>query len=210
MGKAIRQSGSKTMRIVLAVLIALSGITGLLTTSRSAYAVEATLVDTGWSFDFYQYDSHTGSHWADSAFELNGKPAYCIDITQVASAGSSYSSSAMPANMALKIGLYEKYLNEAHVNWSSLKRAGYLQFMIWCEYNTSYVAANVTPDNDDFYGVYDAAKSYYKDNKNRYEATGTEWTSSNSQSMCVAPQLIEHGNIDLTKTSREARHHRRQ
>ena len=73
--------------------------------------------------------------------------------------------------------------------------------MIWCEYNTSYVAANVTPDNDDFYGVYDAAKSYYKDNKNRYEATGTEWTSSNSQSMCVAPQLIEHGNIDLTKTS---------
>ena len=201
MGKAIRQSGSKTMRIVLAVLIALSGITGLLTTSRSAYAVEATLVDTGWSFDFYQYDSHTGSHWADSAFELNGKPAYCIDITQVASAGSSYSSSAMPANMALKIGLYEKYLNEAHVNWSSLKRAGYLQFMIWCEYNTSYVAANVTPDNDDFYGVYDAAKSYYKDNKNRYEATGTEWTSSNSQSMCVAPQLIEHGNIDLTKTS---------
>lgn len=189
------------MRIVLAVLIALSGITGLLTTSRSAYAVEATLVDTGWSFDFYQYDSHTGSHWADSAFELNGKPAYCIDITQVASAGSSYSSSAMPANMALKIGLYEKYLNEAHVNWSSLKRAGYLQFMIWCEYNTSYVAANVTPDNDDFYGVYDAAKSYYKDNKNRYEATGTEWTSSNSQSMCVAPQLIEHGNIDLTKTS---------
>ena len=95
------------MRIVLAVLIALSGITGLLTTSRSAYAVEATLVDTGWSFDFYQYDSHTGSHWADSAFELNGKPAYCIDITQVASAGSSYSSSAMPADMALKIGLYE-------------------------------------------------------------------------------------------------------
>lgn len=189
------------MRIVLAVLIALSGITGLLTTSRSAYAAEATLVDTGWSFDFYQYDSHTGSHWADSAFELNGKPAYCIDITQVASAGSSYSSSAMPADMALKIGLYEKYLNEAHANWSSLKRAGYLQFMIWCEYNTSYVAANVTPDNDDFYGVYDAAKSYYNDNKNRYEATGTEWTSSNSQSMCVAPQLIEHGNIDLTKTS---------
>lgn len=189
------------MRIVLAVLIAFSGITGLLTTSRSAYAAEATLVDTGWSFDFYQYDSHTGSHWADSAFELNGKPAYCIDITQVASAGSSYSSSAMPADMALKIGLYEKYLNEAHANWSSLKRAGYLQFMIWCEYNTSYVAANVTPDNDDFYGVYDAAKSYYNDNKNRYEATGTEWTSSNSQSMCVAPQLIEHGNIDLTKTS---------
>lgn len=60
---------------------------------------------------------------------------------------------------------------------------------------------NVTPDNGDFYGVYDDAKAYYDQHKGEYEASGTEWTSFDSQNMCVAPRLTPKGTIAVTKTS---------
>lgn len=203
MSANIKTKGDKALRVLLACVLAISALVGasLSSITTKAYADEATLVDTGELLDFYQRDSHTGSYWADSLFQLNGQNAYCIDITTVAQAGSSYSSRSMSEDMAKRIGLFEKYLNEAHGDWSGLKRAGYLQFMIWCEYTPDYVAANVTPDNGDAWAVHDAAVAYYNQNKDRYDAEGTEWTSSNSQSMCITPRLIEHGAIDLTKTS---------
>lgn len=107
----------------------------------------------------------------------------------------------MDPGMALRIGLYKQYLDEEHSGWSYLKRGGYLQYMIWCEYTPGYMSDNVTPDNGDFYGVYDAAKAYYDQHKDEYEASGTEWTSSDSQNMCVAPRLTPKGTIAVTKTS---------
>ena len=189
------------MAVLMAALLAVSAFMGTILAAQPAYAAQATLVDTGTNFDFYQTDHNTGLHWADSRFQINGEDAYCIQITDTAYAGSTYSSRSMDAGMALKLGLYKQYLKEAHPDWSSMKRAGYLQYMIWCEYTPGYMSDNVTPDNDDFYDVYDAAKAYYGEHKDEYEASGTEWTSTDSQNMCVAPKLTPKGTIAVTKTS---------
>lgn len=193
----------KALRVVLAVLLASMGLFATMAPAFApkAYAAEATLVDSGERFDFYHTDSHTGNHWADSRFVINGEDAYCIEITDTAIEGSTYSSRSMDSGMALKIGLYKKYLEAEHSGWSYLKRGGYLQYMIWCEYTPGYMSSNVTPDNGDFYGVYDAAKAYYNQHKDEYEASGTEWIGSSSQSMCVAPKLTPKGTIAVTKTS---------
>lgn len=201
-GKTYTTACGRAIRIALAVALALSGaFAALSATARTAYAAQATLVDSGERFDFYQTDSNTGNHWSDSRFIINGEDAYCIDITETAIEGSTYSSRSMDSGMALKIGLYKKYLEAEHSGWSYLKRGGYLQYMIWCEYTPGYMSSNVTPDNGDFYGVYDAAKAYYNQHKDEYEASGTEWTSPSSQAMCVAPRLTPKGTIAVTKTS---------
>lgn len=201
-GKTDTTAYGRAIRIALALALALSGaFAALSTTARTAYAAQATLVDSGERFDFYQTDSNTGNHWSDSRFTINGEDAYCIEITDTAIEGSTYSSRSMDPGMALKIGLYKKYLEAEYSGWSYLKRGGYLQYMIWCEYTPGYMNSNVTPDNGDFYGVYDAAKAYYNQHKDEYEASGTEWTSSSSQSMCVAPRLTPKGTIAVTKTS---------
>lgn len=202
METTIHKQGARATRVVLAVLLVLTSCVGALTMNASkAFADEATLEDTGELFEFYQSDSNTGSHWADSVFEINGQRTYCIDVTQVAHAGATYTSETMDSGVALKIGLYQKYLDEACSNWSQNMRAGYLQFMIWCEMNADYVSEYVTPDNDDFYDVYAAAKTYYEENKDRFDATGTQWNGVDSQNMCFVPTLIEHGAIALEKTS---------
>ncbi len=200
MSATIKDRGSRTCRLLLAIALALSAVVGT-STADKAYAAEATLVNSGQFFDFYQYDSNTNNHWQDEAFYLNGEAAYCIDITSLVVRGSTYSSQGMPADMAKRLGLYQKYLNESHGDWSGLKRGGYFQYMVWCEYTPGYMSANVTPDNADFFSVYDAAKAYYQANKDYYEAEGTEWVSASSQSMCVTPRLIPHGAIELTKMS---------
>lgn len=201
-GKTDTTAYGRAIRIALALALAFSGaLAALSATARTAYAAQATLVDSGERFDFYQTDSHTGNHWSDSRFIINGEDAYCIDITETAIEGSTYSSRSMDTGMALKIGLYKKYLEAEHSGWSYLKRGGYLQYMIWCEYTPGYMSSNVTPDNGDFYGVYDAAKAYYNQHKDEYEASGTEWTSSSSQAMCVAPRLTPKGTIAVTKAS---------
>lgn len=192
----------KLLRLALALALVLSGMLATLSASTTkAFAAEATLVDSGERFDFYQTDSNTGSHWFDSRFIIDGEDAYCIDVTTTAVAGSSYSPRSMDAGMALRTGLYKQYLDEEHSGWFYLKRGGYLQYMIWCEYAPGYMSDNVTPDNGDFYGVYDDAKAYYDQHKGEYEASGTEWTSFDSQNMCVAPRLTPKGTIAVTKTS---------
>lgn len=200
MGATIKDRGSRALRVLLAFALALSAAVGI-STADKAYATEAALVESDQFFDFYQYDSNTNNHWQDEAFYLNGDAAYCIDITSLVVRGSTYSSQAMPADMAKRLGLYKKYLDEAHGDWSGLKRGGYFQYMVWCEYTPGYMSAYVTPDNADFFGVYDSAKAYYQANKDLYEAEGTEWVSASSQSMCVTPRLIPHGAIELTKAS---------
>lgn len=192
----------KLLRVALALAIALSGVLATLSAAaQEAFAAEAILVDTGTNFDFYQTDHKTGLHWADSRFKLNGEDAYCIQITDGAHAGAAYTSRSMDPGMALKIGLYKQYLKKTYPDWSVMKRSGYLQYMIWWEYTPEYMNDNVTPDNDDFYDVYDAAKAHYKQHRDEYEASGTEWTSIDSQNMCVAPELTPKGAIALTKTS---------
>lgn len=201
-GKTNTMQRGRALRVVLALALVLSGMLAALSaTAQPAYAAQATLEKSGVKFDFYQSDSNTGNHWADDAFVLDGEYAYCIDITETAYEGSTYSSRNMDPGMALKIGLYKKHLDDEYSGWSWAKRGGYLQYMIWCEYTPGYMNSYVTPDNGDFYGVYDGAKAYYEAHKAEYEASGTEWISSNSQSMCIAPKLTPKGTIAVTKTS---------
>jgi len=200
--RTTRPAVKKAVAVLMAALFAAAALMGALHSGQTAYAAQtATLVDSGERFDFYQYDSNTGNSWADSRFVLDGEDAYCIDITTTAYEGSTYTAQSMDSGMALRIGLYKKYLDEEKSGWSYLKRGGYLQYMIWCEYTPGYMDSYVTPENGDFYDVYAAAKAYYEANKDNYEAEGTEWTSSNSQSMCVTPRLTAKGTIAVTKTS---------
>ncbi|WP_172135570.1 VaFE repeat-containing surface-anchored protein [Adlercreutzia sp. ZJ473] len=203
MATEARKTPDKCLRCLLALALVLSGLSVLLQgAARQAHAATATLVDTGDKFDFQVHDSSTGATWADSVFMIDGEYAYCIDITTTAYPGSSYSSSPMDEGTALKIGLYEKYLEGHHSDWSAYKRMGYLQYMIWCTYTPGYMSAYVTPEYGDFYGVFDAAKKFYQDNKDSYEATGVEWTSPNSQNMCTSVKVKERpGSIELCKTS---------
>lgn len=121
----------RLLRLALALALVLSGMLATLSASTTkAFAAEATLVDSGERFDFYQTDSNIGSHWSDSRFIIDGEDAYCIDVTTTAVAGSSYSPRSMDAGMALRIELYKQYLDEEHSGWSYLKRGGYLHYMI--------------------------------------------------------------------------------
>ena len=200
--KTMRPAAKRTVAVLMAALLAVTALLGALNSGQTAYAAQtATLVDSGERFDFYQYDSNTGNSWADSRFVIDGEDAYCIDITTTAYEGSTYTARSMDSGMALRIGLYKKYLDEEKSGWSYLKRGGYLQYMIWCEYTPGYMDSYVTPENGDFYDVYAAAKAYYEANKANYEAEGTEWTSSNSQSMCVTPKLTPKGTIEVHKSS---------
>ena len=101
--------------------------------------------------------------------------------------------------MALRIGLYDRYMQEAYSSWGYLTRYGYLQFMIWCEYSPSYVDAYVTPDPSDFWDVYAGAKAYYEQNKDNFEAWGTEWHSDESQNVCIRRRLTQIGRVELTR-----------
>lgn len=203
MNNEVKKIPDKCLRCFIALALILSGLSVFLQgAAQKAHAATATFIDTGDRFDFQVHDSRTGNTWADSVFIIDGEYAYCIDITTTAYSGSTYSSSAMDEDTALKIGLYEKYLEEHHSDWSLYKRMGYLQYMIWCTYTPGYMSAYVTPEYDNFYDVFDAAKQFYQDNKDAYEATGVEWTSPNSQNMCTSVKVKERlGNIELDKTS---------
>ena len=195
--------GNKALRLLLAAVMALSGLL-CLTHTRTAYADEATIQVSSDAYDFMQYDSNTGSHWHDTFLYINDEPVMCIDVTMGVVNGESYQSQDMPADAALQIGLYDKFLSEAYPDWSDAKHYGYLQYMIWLVYSPSYMEAYVTPDNSDFWDVYASAQEYYQENKSAYEAWGTEWHSSNSQSVCIIPHLTEiKGGVRIEKADLE-------
>ena len=198
--KTITRFRGKALRLFLALLVATCGLMWLTNTSK-AYADTGTIEHSGEWLDFYQYDSNTGNTWHDEIFTINGEYTFCIDIETSTVAGAWYWSESMDPDMALRIGLYDRYLQEAYSSWGYLTRYGYLQFMIWCEYSPGYVDAYVTPEPSDFWDVYAGAKAYYEQNKDNFEAWGTEWHSDESQNVCIMPRLIELGSVELTKTS---------
>ena len=111
--RTTRPAAKKAVAVLMAALLAAAALVGTLNSGQPAYAAQtATLVDSGERFDFYQYDSNTGNSWADSRFVLDGEDAYCIDITTTAYEGSTYTAQSMDPGMALRIGLYKKYLDE--------------------------------------------------------------------------------------------------
>lgn len=198
--KTITRFRDKALRLFLALLVATCGLMWLTNTSK-AYADTGTIEHSGEWLDFYQYDSNTGNTWHDEIFTINGEYTFCIDIETSTVAGAWYWSESMDPDMALRIGLYDRYMQEAYSSWGYLTRYGYLQFMIWCEYSPGYVDAYVTPEPSDFWDVYAGAKAYYEQNKDNFEAWGTEWHSDESQNVCIMPRLIELGSVELTKTS---------
>ena len=189
----------KALRCLLAVAVALSGL--IVAAPGKAHADEATIYVSDDHLNFTQHDSNTDNTWSDTFMYINGEVVMCIDITETVVNGASYWAEGMDADMAMRIGLYDRYLSEAHPGWSDATHYGYLQYMIWCEYSPGYMDAYVTPGPSDFWDVYDAAKSYYESNKDSFEAWGTEWHSSSSQNVCVIARLVELGSVELTKTS---------
>ena len=201
--KAISTAGGKVMRILLALLIAIPGLAWMAKPGK-AYAAEASIYVSGEQLDFRQYDSNTGNSWADNIMYIDGEIAMCIDVTTTVVDGAWYWSEGMSADMAMRIGLYDRYLSEAYPWWGYATHYGYLQYMVWCEYNAGYMDAYVSPDPSDFWDVYGAAKAYYEQNKGNFEAWGTEWHSSSSQSVCVIPRVTELGAVELVKASGSA------
>lgn len=197
--KAIADIGGKAVRCLLALALALLGLA--VATPEKAHADEATIYVSDEHLDFTQYDSNTGNSWADTFMYINGEVVMCIDITETVVDGASYWAEGMDADMAMRVGLYDRYLWEAYPGWGSATHYGYLQYMIWCEYTPGYMDAYVTPGPSDFWDVYGAAKSYYESNRDNFEAWGTEWHSSSSQNVCVIARLVELGSVELTKTS---------
>ena len=197
--KAIKDLGCKAARCLLAVALAFLGLVGV--EPERAYADEATIYVSDEHLDFTQYDSYTDNTWSDTFMYINGEVVMCIDITESVVDGASYWAEGMDAGMAMRIGLYDRYLWEAYPGWGDATHYGYLQYMIWCEYTPGYMDAYVTPGPSDFWDVYGAAKSYYESNKDNFEAWGTEWHSSSSQNVCVIARLVELGAVELTKTS---------
>ena len=197
--KAIADLGGKAARCLLAMALALLGL--VVATPEKAHADEATIYVSDEHLDFTQYDSNTGNSWADTFMYINGEVVMCIDITETVVDGASYWAEGMDADMAMRIGLYDRYLWEAYPGWGRATHYGYLQYMIWCEYTPGYMDAYVTPGPSDFWDVYGAAKSYYESNRDNFEAWGTEWHSSSSQNVCVIARLVELGSVELTKTS---------
>jgi len=201
--KAIKDLGCKAARCLLAVALAFLGLVGV--EPERAYADEATIYVSDEHLDFTQYDSYTDNTWSDTFMYINGEVVMCIDITESVVDGASYWAEGMDAGMAMRIGLYDRYLWEAYPGWGAATHYGYLQYMIWCEYTPGYMDAYVTPGPSDFWDVYGAAKSYYESNKDNFEAWGTEWHSSSSQNVCVIARLVELGGVELTKTSGSAK-----
>lgn len=191
--------GGKALRCLLVAALALSGI--MVAAPGRAHADEATIHVSDDHLNFTQHDSNTDNTWSDTFMYINGEVVMCIDITSTVVDGASYWAEGMDADMAMRIGLYDRYLWEAHPGWGDATHYGYLQYMIWCEYTPGYMDAYVTPGPSDFWDVYDAAKSYYESNKGSFEAWGTEWHSSSSQNVCVIARLVELGSVELTKTS---------
>ncbi|MDD5925513.1 VaFE repeat-containing surface-anchored protein [Ellagibacter isourolithinifaciens] len=190
----------KTLRCFLAIALALSSFLGIANPAK-AYAAEASIWVSGDQLDFTQTDENTGNTWSDTFMYIDGEVAMCIDVTTSVVDGAWYWSQSMDSSMALRIGLYDKYLWDAYGWWSSATHYGYLQYMIWCEYSPGYMDAYVWPHNDDFWGIYASAKAFYEQNKDNFEAWGTEWHSDYSQNVCIIPHLTELGGVELTKTS---------
>ena len=201
--KAISNAGGKVMRVLLALLIAIPGLAWMVRADK-AYAAEASIYVSGEQLDFRQYDSNTDNSWADNIMYIDGEIAMCIDITATVVDGAWYWSEGMDSDMAMRIGLYDRYLSEAYSWWGYATHYGYLQYMVWCEYNAGYMDAYVTPGPSDFWDVYAGAKAYYEQNKGNFEAWGTEWHSSSSQSVCVIPRVTELGAVELAKASGSA------
>ena len=197
--KTVPGIAGKVLRCLLALAVALSGL--IVLAPGKAHADEATIYVSDEHLDFYQYDSNTGNSWADTFMYINGEVVMCIDVTESVVDGASYWAEGMDSGMAMRIGLYDRYLWEAYPGWGSATHYGYLQYMIWCEYTPGYMDAYVTPDPSDFWDVYGAAKSYYESNKDDFEAWGTEWHSSDSQNVCVIARLVELGAVELVKAS---------
>ncbi len=197
--KVMAGIGGKALRCLLAAVVALSGL--IVASPGKAHADEATIYVSDDHLNFTQHDSNTDNTWSDTFMYINGEVVMCIDITSTVVDGASYWAEGMDADMAMRIGLYDRYLWEAHPGWGDATHYGYLQYMIWCEYTPGYMDAYVTPGPSDFWDVYDAAKSYYESNKGSFEAWGTEWHSNSSQNVCVIAKLVELGSVELTKTS---------
>ena len=190
---------------LLAVAAAALGLAALVGAAapKEALAETATLwLDTSQHYEFRQTDPSTDDYnFADSPSYINGREALCTDISTMVVSGSTYTSSTMDSATALRWGLYEKYLSS--LGWNRMKVLGYLQFMVWTEANADYIAAHgVYPNTEGFWDVYASAKSYYEANRTRYAASGTNWYSASSQSVCFVPDVwLNVGQIDLLKKS---------
>lgn len=191
--------GGKAVRCLMALALALLGLA--VATPDKAHAGEAAIYVSGEQLDFRQYDSNTGNSWADTFMYIDGEVAMCIDVQETVVDGAWYWSQGMDAGMALRLGLYDRYLWEAHPGWGSATHYGYLQYMVWCEYTPGYMDAYVSPERSDFWDVYAGAKAYYEQNKGNFEAWGTEWHSNDSQNVCVMPRLTPKGAIEVRKSS---------
>ena len=197
--KATADLGGKAVRCLLALALAFLGLAGI--APKKAHAEEATLWVSDEYLDFRQYDSNTDNSWRDNIMYINGEVVMCTDITALVVDGASYWSEGMDPDMAMRIGLYDRYLWEAYSWWGNATHYGYLQYMVWCEYTPGYMDFYVTPEPSDFWDVYGAAKAYYEQNKGNFEAWGSEWHSSSSQSTCMIPRVTELGAVELAKSS---------
>ena len=110
--KAIKDLGCKATRCLLAVALAFLGLVGV--EPERAYADEATIYVSDEHLDFTQYDSYTDNTWSDTFMYINGEVVMCIDITESVVDGASYWAEGMDADMAMRIGLYDRYPWEAY------------------------------------------------------------------------------------------------
>lgn len=196
--KTITNALSRTLSFLLTVLITISGFAWLSGGSK-AYADTATIEHSGEWADFYQTKLKTGTTYRDEFYTINGEFTFCIDVTTGTVAGASYWSEDMDPEMAKRIGLYDRYMQEAYPSWDYHLRYGYLQYMIWCEYMPDFMEENYRPEAADFWDVYAEAKAYYAQNKDGFSAEGTEWYSDESQNVCIMPRLIELGGVFVRK-----------
>ena len=200
--KTITGTLSRALSFLLTLLITISGF-ALLAGGSKAYAETGTIEHSGEWMDFTQTKLKTGTSFRDEMYTINGEFTFCIDITTGTVAGASYWSEPMDPDMALMIGLYDRYMQEEYPSWDFHRRYGYLQYMIWCEYSPDYMEENFRPDPSDFWDVYAGAQAYYAQNKGGFEAEGTAWYSDESQNVCIMPRLIELGGVSVRKIDRE-------
>lgn len=200
--RTITNALSRVLSFLLTLLIAISGFM-LLSGENRAYADTGTIEHSGEWLDFYQTKVKTGTSFRDELYTINGEFTLCIDVTTGTTAGASYWSEEMDPAMALKVGLYDKYMQEEYPSWDYHLRYGYLQYMIWCEYSPDYMEENYEPGPSDFWDVYAGARDYYELHKDGFAAEGTEWHSDESQNVCVMPRLIELGGVSVRKADSE-------
>ena len=130
--RTITNALSRVLSFLLTLLIAISGFM-LLSGENRAYADTGTIEHSGEWLDFYQTKVKTGTSFRDELYTINGEFTLCIDVTTGTTAGASYWSEEMDPAMALKVGLYDRYMQEEYPSWDYHLRYGYLQYMIWCE-----------------------------------------------------------------------------